>query len=168
MTNETATRVLGVIHKARSGAHHWTSATIPPILPPDSIGAGPVLRDLRANNFYTVLRTWLRGELVGVDDDGNRYYRERGRRASASRKERRWVVFSRDADPTRVPTGWVGWLHGRIGKPPSEQPLPAPSWAKERLPNLTGTPAAYLPPGAIERGGQRAPATGDYEAWRPE
>jgi NADH:ubiquinone oxidoreductase subunit len=39
---------------------------------------------------------------------------------------------------------------------------------KERLPNLTGTPAAYLPPGAIERGGQRAPATGDYEAWRPD
>jgi NADH:ubiquinone oxidoreductase subunit len=127
-----------------------------------------VLRDLRANNFFTVLRTWLRGELVGVDDLGNRYYRERGRGASGWRKERRWVVFRRDADPTRVPTGWVGWLHRRFEKPPSEQPLPAPSWAKERLPNLTGTPGAYLPPGAIERGGQRAPATGDYEAWRPE
>ena len=127
-----------------------------------------MLRDLRANNFYTVLRTWLRGELVGVDDSGNRYYRERGRRAAARRKERRWVVFSRDADPTRVPTGWVGWLHGRILEPPSEHPLPAPSWVKERLPNLTGTPGAYLPPGAIERGGQRAPATGDYEAWRPD
>ena len=127
-----------------------------------------MLRDLRANSFYTVLRTWLRGELVGVDDYGNRYYRERGRRASGWRRERRWVLFSRDADPTRVPTGWIGWLHGRIAKPPSEQPLPAPRWAKERLPNLTGTPAAYLPPGAIERGGQRAPATGDYEAWRPE
>jgi NADH:ubiquinone oxidoreductase subunit len=127
-----------------------------------------VLRDLRANNFYTVLRTWLRGELVGIDDYGNRYYRERGRSPSAWRKERRWVLFSRDADPTRVPTGWVGWLHGRIAKAPSEHPLPAPHWAKERLPNLTGTPAAYLPPGAIERGGHRAPATGDYEPWRPE
>jgi NADH:ubiquinone oxidoreductase subunit len=169
MQNETATGVLGVIHKGSSGATNWTCAPIPPILPPDFHRAGPgVLRDLRANNFYTVLRTWLRGELVGVDEYGNRYYRERGRGVSAWRKERRWVVFSRDADPTGVPTGWVGWLHGRIDKPPSEQPLPAPSWAKERLPNLTGTPAAYLPPGAIERGGQRAPATGDYEAWRPE
>jgi NADH:ubiquinone oxidoreductase subunit len=128
----------------------------------------PVFGDLRANSFYTVLRTWLRGELVGVDDHGNRYYRERRRSPGVWRKERRWVVFSRDPDPTRVPTGWVGWLHGRIDKPPSEQPLPAPSWAKERLPNLTGTPGAYLPPGAIERGGRRAPATGDYEAWRPE
>jgi NADH:ubiquinone oxidoreductase subunit len=141
-------------------------------MPPGCIGVGRgVLRDLRANSLFTMLRTWLHGELVGVDDYGNRYYRERGyrdRRAPGWRTERRWVVFSRDADPTRVPTGWVGWLHGRLDQPPSEQPLPAPSWAKERLPNLTGTPAAYLPPGAIERGGQRAPATGDYEAWRPE
>ena len=127
-----------------------------------------MLRDLKANSFYTLLRTWLRGELVGVDEHGNRYYRERGRGAAGWRKERRWVVFSRDADPTRVPTGWVGWLHRRFEKPPSEQPLAAPGWAKERLPNLTGTPGAYLPPGAIERGGHRAPATGDYEAWRPE
>ena len=66
-----------------------------------------------------------------------------------------------------MPTGWVGWLHKRFEKPPSEQPLSAPRWEKERLPNLTGTPGAYLPPGAIERGSHRAPATGDYEAWRP-
>jgi NADH:ubiquinone oxidoreductase subunit len=125
-----------------------------------------VLRDLKANSFFTVLRTWLRGELVGEDEYGNRYYRERG--APAGRKERRWVVFATDADPTAVPTGWVGWLHKRIEKPPSEQPLPAARWEEERLPNLTGTSRAYLPPGAIERGGHRAPATGDYEAWRPE
>ena len=130
-----------------------------------------VLRDLRANSFFTVLHTWLRGKLVGADEYGNRYYRQRGDRNSGGaewRRERRWVVFARDADPTLVPPGWVGWLHRRFERPPSEQPLPAPRWEKERVPNLTGTPAAYLPPGAIERGGQRAPATGDYEAWRPE
>lgn len=126
---------------------------------------------LRANSFFTLLRTWLKGELVGEDQYGNRYYRERGRSdggGSSWRRERRWVVFARDADPTRVPPGWVGWLHRRFEKPPSEQPFPAPRFEKERLPNLTGTPAAYLPPGALQRGGQRAPATGDYEAWRPE
>ncbi len=49
-----------------------------------------------------------------------------------------------------MPPGWVGWLHKRIEKPPSEQPLPVPKWEKEPpLPNLTGTDAAYLPPGAI-------------------
>ena len=117
-----------------------------------------------------MLRTWLHGELVGGDDYDDRYYRERGYRDAVPRggapSGARW--FQPRRRPTRVPTGWVGWLHGRLDQPPSEQPLPAPAWAKERLPNLTGTPAAYLPPGAIERGGQRAPATGDYEAWRPE
>ena len=130
-----------------------------------------MLGDLKANSFVTMLRTWLKGELVGVDEYGNRYYRGRGRSdhsGSAWRRERRWVVFARDADPTLVPPGWVGWLHRRLEKPPSEQPLPVQRWEKDRLPNLTGTPGAYLPPGAIERGGQRAPATGDYEAWRPE
>jgi NADH:ubiquinone oxidoreductase subunit len=41
-------------------------------------------------------------------------------------------------------------------------------WEKEHLPNLTGTAAAYRPPGSLLGGGQRAPATGDYEAWQPE
>ena len=124
------------------------------------------LKALRHNSFYTVLRTWLRGKLVGEDPYGNRYYREAG--AKSWRKERRWVVFAHVAEPTTIPPGWVGWLHRRIEKPPSEQPLPVPVWGKEPLPNLTGTNRAYLPPGAIQRGAQRAPATGDYEAWRPD
>jgi len=125
-----------------------------------------MLKALGANSLFTMLQTWLHGELVGDDEWGNRYYRERGSRPW--RQERRWVVFARDADPTRVPPGWVGWLHKRFEKPPSEQPLPVRPWEKERLPNLTGTELAYLPPGALQRGGQRAPATGDYEPWRPE
>ena len=125
-----------------------------------------MLRELRHNTLYTLLRTWLSGELVGEDEYGNRYYRERG--AGDWRKERRWVVFVGEAEPTRVPPGWVGWLHHRFEKPPSEQALPAPRWAGEPLPNLTGTTQAYLPPGAVQRGGRRAPATGDYEPWRPD
>lgn len=124
------------------------------------------MRDLGVNSFFTIFRTWLRGELVGEDEQGNRYYRERGRRPW--RQERRWVVFRHEEDPTTVPTGWVAWLHKRIEQPPSEASLPTKRWEQERMPNATGTDQAYLPPGAIERGGQRAPATGDYEAWRPE
>jgi NADH:ubiquinone oxidoreductase subunit len=124
------------------------------------------LGGLWTNSAFTMLQTWLRGELVGEDEHGNRYYRRRG--ARDWRKERRWVVFASEAEPTTVPPGWVGWLHRKIEKPPSEVPLAAPRWEKERLPNLTGTAEAYLPPGAVERGGVRAPATGDYEAWRPE
>jgi len=36
------------------------------------------------------------------------------------------------------------------------------------VPNLTGTAQAYRPPGALEAGGNRPAATGDYEAWSPD
>jgi NADH:ubiquinone oxidoreductase subunit len=35
-------------------------------------------------------------------------------------------------------------------------------------PNLTGTEGAYRPDGSLSRGGARPPATGDYQAWKPE
>jgi NADH:ubiquinone oxidoreductase subunit len=119
------------------------------------------------NSFFTMLRTWMSGDFVGEDAYGNRYYREKGK-PQPGRRPRRWVVFSKEAEPTRVPPGWVGWLHGRIHEPPTEEPLPTPVFEKEPMPNLTGTGEAYLPPGSLQRGGTRAPATGDYEAWRPE
>ena len=107
-----------------------------------------MLQDLRANSFFTMLRTWLHGELVAVDDYGNRYYRERGyrdRRAPGWRTERRWVVFNRDADPTRVPTGWVGWLHGRIDMPPSEQPRISPARPRPTCRPARSSAAATAP-----------------------
>ena len=118
-----------------------------------------------ANSFFTHFKTWLSGELVGEDAYGNRYYRDK--RIPEGRRERRWVLYSKEAEPTRVPPGWVGWLHGRIKEPPSEEPLSSPHFEAEPMPNATGTAEAYLPPGAVQRGGQRAPSTGDYEAWRP-
>ena len=121
---------------------------------------------LKHNSFYTLLQTWLRGEPVGKDEYGNRYYRERGNRDW--RRQKRWVVYAREAEPTYVPPGWVGWLHKRIKDSPSEKPLPAPVWEKDPLPNLTGTPEAYMPSGALQKGGRRAPATGEYEPWRPD
>ncbi len=118
-----------------------------------------------ANSFFTHFKTWLRGELVGEDSYGNRYYRDK--RTPEGHRERRWVVYSKEAEPTRVPPGWVGWLHGRFQEPPTETSLPSPHFEAEPLPNATGTSEAYLPPGAVQRGGNRAPTTGDYEAWRP-
>jgi NADH:ubiquinone oxidoreductase subunit len=51
--------------------------------------------------------------------------------------------------------------------PPADGARPAPAWQKPHVPNLTGTPEAYRPPGHVAMGGRRAPATGDYEPWRP-
>ncbi|MCH8685575.1 NADH:ubiquinone oxidoreductase subunit NDUFA12 [Pedomonas mirosovicensis] len=109
--------------------------------------------------------TWLftkrRGELVGQDADGNQYYRERN-------GWKRWVIYNGDVEASRVPPEWHAWLHHTVDAPPSEKPPVVKPWEKPNQPNLTGTPAAYAPPGALQAGGVRAPATGDYEAWRPE
>lgn len=127
-----------------------------------------MLKWLRANTLGTYLFTRRRGELVGEDEFGNRYYRERG--AHDWRSERRWVIFAGDGfeiEASAVPPGWHGWLNHAREKAPSEEPLVVKPWEKEHQPNLSGSPFAYVPPGHERRGGQRQRATGDYEAWRP-
>ncbi|MBT5667644.1 MAG: NADH:ubiquinone oxidoreductase subunit NDUFA12, partial [Rhodospirillaceae bacterium] len=45
---------------------------------------------------------------------------------------------------------------------------PHREWQQEHLANQTGTAQAYRPPGHTLVSGQRAKATGDYDAWTPE
>ena len=113
----------------------------------------------------TRLFTMLRGELVGSDSAGNRYYRDR--RAKEGQRERRWVVYSGKAEASAVPAEWHGWLHHRTDDVPSADGKQKKEWQKEHVPNLTGTDRAYRPPGHILMGGKRDRATGDYEPWRP-
>jgi NADH:ubiquinone oxidoreductase subunit len=113
----------------------------------------------------TKLFTFFHGTEVGRDADGNRYFTERKRRPGRPR-QRRWVMFAGAEEATAVPPEWHAWLHYT-----TESPLPdtgRKAWQKPHLPNLTGTPLGYRPPGHDYQGGRRAPATGDYEAWSPE
>lgn len=117
------------------------------------------------------------GEHVGTDAQGNKYYRAAPRKGpgakgrpngSYTQAERRWVIYEGSNDASRVPSEWHGWLHGAFADVP-ESYLPAPrTWEVDYTPNATGTAQAYLPKGALERGGKRAAAVGDYEAWSPE
>jgi NADH:ubiquinone oxidoreductase subunit len=122
-------------------------------------------------NLGTRIYSWLRGEQVGSDQFGNRYYREKGGgkvHADSLRKERRWVIYDGEVEASRVPAEWHGWLHHTTQDlPPEGGPAKRP-WQKDHLPNLTGTAAAYRPPGHILQGGQRDKATGDYEPWVPD
>ncbi len=113
----------------------------------------------------TRLHTYFNGELVGTDADGNRYYQER--REPKNRNRSRWVMYKGPAEASRVPPEWHAWLHRTTDKPPVGKQRPVKPWQKEHLPNLTGTPGAYHPPGSEYEGGKRARATGDYEPWRP-
>lgn len=113
----------------------------------------------------TSLFTAFKGEHVGTDGQGNKYYRSK---PSKSQPERRWVIYEGANDASRVPAEWHGWLHQSYDELP-ESHLPAPKiWEVDYTPNATGTQAAYRPAGALERGGRRAAATGDYEAWTPD
>ena len=115
---------------------------------------------------FTVAR---RGVFVGEDAMGNRYYEARDDRDSFDvGVKRRWVIYKGYADGSKVPAEWHGWLHHTFDEPPTKEPLVRRAWEQDHLPNLTGTVYAWRPKGAISRGGERAKATGDYEAWSPE
>lgn len=115
----------------------------------------------------TALFSGMNGQHVGTDGQGNKYYRST-KRKTVGGLEQRWVIYHGANDASRVPSEWHGWLHHSYDELP-ESHLPAPKiWEADYTPNATGTVTAYRPQGALERGGVRAAATGDYEAWTPE
>jgi len=117
----------------------------------------------------TLLFSWRNGEHVGTDAQGNKYYRSKPKSgAKAHERERRWVIYDGANDASRVPAEWHGWLHGSFDDVPESRLPPPKVWEADYTPNATGTVQAYRPQGALERGGKRARAVGDYEAWSPE
>ena len=120
--------------------------------------------------FSTRLFTWRKGQRVGEDALGNRYYQERGRPEKQGphwNRRRRWVIYKGRIDASSVPPEWNAWLQHTTDVPPTD-PAADYTWEKPHEPNRTGTSAAYHPPGSIAAGGERAATTGDYEEWRPE
>lgn len=123
-----------------------------------------VLRLLTWWNGQTVntqFHTWRKGVRVGDDAQGNIFYQTRD-------GKRRWVIFNGEAEASRVSPDWHGWLHFTWDEPPTKAPLVHKPWEAPHLENLTGTAAAYAPPGSIRKAGSLAPARADYEAWKPE
>ncbi len=114
----------------------------------------------------TRIHSYFFGKPVGEDSYGNRYFIEK--KHPKDRKAKRWVIYNGMAEPSKVPPEWHGWLHQTVDVPPSQRNVQHYAWEKPHLPNLTGTKGAYLPPGSLARGGKRAEATADYEAWKPE
>ena len=110
----------------------------------------------------TMISSRRYGEEAGRDDDGNVYFRHR------QDPTRRWVIYRGSNDSSRVPPGWNAWLRGTIDEVPAKALPPRRPFEQAPVPNLTGTLDAYRPGGSLRGGGVRAPATGDYEAWKPE
>lgn len=114
----------------------------------------------------TRLYTIFFGQHVGTDEFGNRYYQESSE--PKQRRRRRWVMYKGIAEASKIPPMWHGWMHYTLDALPTEIPRIHYQWEKEHLPNLTGTKAAYVPPGHVLRGADRAATTSDYTAWQPK
>ncbi len=89
----------------------------------------------------TRLLTWLRGDYVGIDSLGNRYYREKGRRAlprggGRASREKRWVIYAGEPEGSKVPSEWHAWLHHTIDEVTAAGIARPPSVGK-------GTPAEH-------------------------
>lgn len=108
-----------------------------------------------ATQFWTARK----GIKVGEDDQGNIYYHSKD-------DKRRWVIYNGEAEASRVSPDWHGWLHRTWNDTPVAKPLAHKAWEQPHQENLTGTPAAYVPAGSLNRA---APVKRtDYDAWQPE
>ncbi len=113
-----------------------------------------------SRTFGTALTTWRRGELVGVDVQGNRYYQDKKGASVNDTHTRRWVVYNGDVDASRVPPEWHGWLHYTVNETPIEAPPQKRDWHKAHQINMTGTKDAYKMTGSKHARG--------YQGWQPE
>ncbi len=118
-------------------------------------------------SLNTRFYTWRNGTFVGQDDLGNRFYKAKSK-VPGSIPERRWVIYKGYSEGSKVGPGWHGWLHHRVDLAPSQENYVPREWQKPHLENMTGTSAAYHPPGSIAVGGRPQARATDYQPWKPE
>ena len=87
--------------------------------------------------FGTFLKTLFFGKLVGKDEFGNKYYK--------NKKDERWVVYSDNIEATKITSSWYLWMHHTIDKVPDEKNEKRYSWQKDHSENKTGTKESYKP-----------------------
>ena len=78
----------------------------------------------------TYLKTLFFGKLVGEDEFGNKYYK--------NKKNERWVIYAKDIDATKITSDWFLWIHHTINEIPSSKTKKY-DWQKKHTPNLSGT-----------------------------
>ena len=87
--------------------------------------------------FGTLLKTLFTGKLVGRDEYGNRYYK--------NKNDERWVVYSSEIEATKITSDWYLWMHHTINKIPNFKSEKKYKWQKKHLENKTGTNEKFKP-----------------------
>ena len=88
----------------------------------------------------TFLYTVFCGKFVGSDEFGNKYY--------SNSNGKRWVVYEKIVESTKIPPEWHLWIHFLIKNKPSANAKKF-SWQKQHNENLTGTNKAHKPDGSL-------------------
>ena len=89
------------------------------------------------DTFGTRIKTIFSGKFVGKDSFGNKYYE--------SKKGKRWVIYSKEIDASKIPVEWYSWMHFTPNKIEKKHQFEKYHWQKPHQPNLTGTDSAYYP-----------------------
>ena len=103
--------------------------------------------------FGTFLKTLFTGTLVGKDEYGNKYYKNKA--------DERWVLYSSDIEATKITSDWFLWMHHTTDKIPSENEKKKYSWQKKHVENRTGTKDSYKPTKIKKNSIKKK-----YEAWK--
>ncbi|KAG7546025.1 NADH dehydrogenase [ubiquinone] 1 alpha subcomplex subunit 12 [Arabidopsis suecica] len=69
---------------------------------------------------------------IGVDKTGNKYF-SRMEEIDGLVKEKRWVVFRREEDPTSIPVEWICWLNGQRKRAPTPEEMVELEARRERV-----------------------------------
>ncbi|TXG67574.1 hypothetical protein EZV62_008849 [Acer yangbiense] len=69
---------------------------------------------------------------AGVDKTGNRYF-SRTEEIDGLMKEKRWVMFKGEQDPTSIPVEWICWLNGQRKKAPTPEEMAALEAKREQV-----------------------------------
>ena len=86
--------------------------------------------------FGTFLKTMFYGKFVGKDELGNKYY--------ISKKNERWVIYSKNTEASKITSDWFLWMHHTIDKIPDQNDEKY-IWQKKHLGNKTGSKDSYRP-----------------------
>ena len=106
--------------------------------------------------FGTFIYTLFIGKFIGEDEFGNKYY-------SDSKGKKRWVIYEKTIESTKIPPNWHSWIHFQSKNKPNLNVGLFP-WQKKHEENLTGTKKAHKPEGSMLNDSKKNMKK--YETWK--
>ena len=102
--------------------------------------------------FGTFLKTLFFGKFVGLDEFGNKYYK--------NKQNERWVIYSKNIEATKITSEWFLWMHHTVDTPPIKNEKKF-LWQKTHKENQTGSKNSNKPTKITKKDNLKK-----YEIWK--